>query len=325
LVIFALGLTLPNRGLDVAGLQRDFGNAIEELRTGLGPSTEATIAQQSDQREALWYNPVRQVELFLAEVMKSIWMVFMSVFKFIWNFLLRIVLVFVMGSVLAALAIMLVFAKFLDVRAGGALFWSTLLIMLCLLTLASAESYTQLVPPVVIMLVIAVGLVANTKSIQMNRPVWKYHPVYYELMCDLASTPHRRLSQSEVRETIVRAIDGIGGTDTSRLADTIERRLVDDALLTPLADGGYRANYCKRLGLLHLFVAAMATIYLLNGGFGVVELIPDNFPIIGNLDEAAIALGVFGWIGRLAQQDRAERDGERTDSAIPSGFPPIVR
>jgi len=31
----------------------------------------------------------------------------------------------------------------------------------------------------------------------------------------------------------------------------------------------------------------LAVIYLLNPGAGIFELIPDNLPIIGNLDEAA--------------------------------------
>ena len=35
-------------------------------------------------------------------------------------------------------------------------------------------------------------------------------------------------------------------------------------------------------------VAALAMVYLANPGAGVIELIPDNLPSIGNLDEAAI-------------------------------------
>jgi uncharacterized membrane protein YkvA (DUF1232 family) len=34
-------------------------------------------------------------------------------------------------------------------------------------------------------------------------------------------------------------------------------------------------------------IGMLALIYLLNPTAGVFELIPDNFPIIGNLDEAA--------------------------------------
>jgi len=41
-------------------------------------------------------------------------------------------------------------------------------------------------------------------------------------------------------------------------------------------------------------------VYLINPGAGFLEIIPDNFPIIGNLDEAAacaIILAVFRYYG----------------------------
>ena len=34
------------------------------------------------------------------------------------------------------------------------------------------------------------------------------------------------------------------------------------------------------------FTAIVSVIYLLNPTFGMIELIPDNIPVIGNLDEA---------------------------------------
>lgn len=42
----------------------------------------------------------------------------------------------------------------------------------------------------------------------------------------------------------------------------------------------------------------VALVYLANPGAGVIELIPDNLPVIGNLDEAgAIALLVASFKG----------------------------
>ena len=35
-----------------------------------------------------------------------------------------------------------------------------------------------------------------------------------------------------------------------------------------------------------LLLGAISALYLLNFGVGIVEFIPDNFPLIGNLDEA---------------------------------------
>lgn len=55
--------------------------------------------------------------------------------------------------------------------------------------------------------------------------------------------------------------------------------------------------------------AVIAVIYLLNPDAGILELIPDNIPIVGNLDEVAATLlllkiaAYFGWtpFGRKRQ------------------------
>lgn len=39
-------------------------------------------------------------------------------------------------------------------------------------------------------------------------------------------------------------------------------------------------------GIIVAVIAAFCAVYLFNPTMGVIELIPDNFPIIGNLDEA---------------------------------------
>ncbi len=36
-------------------------------------------------------------------------------------------------------------------------------------------------------------------------------------------------------------------------------------------------------------IAVFCGIYLINPGFGFIELLPDNLPVIGNLDEATMA------------------------------------
>ena len=39
--------------------------------------------------------------------------------------------------------------------------------------------------------------------------------------------------------------------------------------------------------LIVALIGIISAMYLFNFGIGIIELIPDNFPIIGNLDEAA--------------------------------------
>jgi hypothetical protein len=46
-----------------------------------------------------------------------------------------------------------------------------------------------------------------------------------------------------------------------------------------------------------LLIAFSGLIYLLNPGMGIFELIPDNLPLVGNLDEGGAAMLV--WYGLL--------------------------
>lgn len=73
----------------------------------------------------------------------------------------------------------------------------------------------------------------------------------------------------------------------------------------------------------------LSLVYLLNPGAGVFELIPDNFPIIGNLDEAAavaIILAAFRYYGidltsflgrgvRGSSQSSDKKDGPESPSS----------
>ena len=42
--------------------------------------------------------------------------------------------------------------------------------------------------------------------------------------------------------------------------------------------------------ILTFMAGLVGLVYLLNPGAGIIELLPDNAPIIGNLDEAAATL-----------------------------------
>lgn len=46
-------------------------------------------------------------------------------------------------------------------------------------------------------------------------------------------------------------------------------------------------------------MAAVGFIYILNPTFGILEFIPDNFPIIGNIDEGLAALLVWAGLVEL--------------------------
>ena len=49
-----------------------------------------------------------------------------------------------------------------------------------------------------------------------------------------------------------------------------------------------------------IHVAGLTSLlYLLNIGVGVIELIPDNIPIVGNLDEAAATILLINYLRYL--------------------------
>jgi uncharacterized membrane protein YkvA (DUF1232 family) len=42
------------------------------------------------------------------------------------------------------------------------------------------------------------------------------------------------------------------------------------------------------------FVGFLAFVYLVNPTFGVFELLPDNIPLVGNIDEATASMVLLG-------------------------------
>jgi hypothetical protein len=72
-----------------------------------------------------------------------------------------------------------------------------------------------------------------------------------------------------------------------------------------------------------IFLGVLSALYLINPGAGVFEFIPDNLPLIGNLDEAAAVvlllncLAYFG-IDLRGFFERKSPAAERPDS-LPQG------
>ena len=71
--------------------------------------------------------------------------------------------------------------------------------------------------------------------------------------------------------------------------------------------------------ILILGVAAVAIIYIGNPGAGFIELIPDNVPIIGNLDEAGAVLILISVLRHYGVDPT--RLLVRDDEAKPKGIP----
>jgi uncharacterized membrane protein YkvA (DUF1232 family) len=57
-------------------------------------------------------------------------------------------------------------------------------------------------------------------------------------------------------------------------------------------------KFLKNIGV--FLIGGIALIYLINPTAGIIEIIPDNLPLVGNLDEAAataILLSAFNYYG----------------------------
>lgn len=59
-----------------------------------------------------------------------------------------------------------------------------------------------------------------------------------------------------------------------------------------------------------LSFALAGFVYILNPGAGIFELIPDNIPLIGNLDEAGAAMLIWYGLLEILESRRRRKDSE---------------
>jgi len=71
--------------------------------------------------------------------------------------------------------------------------------------------------------------------------------------------------------------------------------------------------------IMMMVLGAAAVVYLINPTFGIFELLPDNLPLIGNIDEAAattLFIGVLSYFGitlpRIFQRPSQEQKDDRS-------------
>jgi len=78
----------------------------------------------------------------------------------------------------------------------------------------------------------------------------------------------------------------------------MEEKQKSKDVFTPLSKRGWPKWFVYVISLLGL-------LYLLNPTAGLLELIPDNLPWVGNIDEGAAAMAV--WYGILESRSRKNR------------------
>ncbi|MCY4023365.1 MAG: DUF1232 domain-containing protein [Anaerolineaceae bacterium] len=94
--------------------------------------------------------------------------------------------------------------------------------------------------------------------------------------------------------------------------------------------GSSRRNLLSQL--LALFAGALAALYLVNPTAGFLELLPDNLPLIGNLDEAGASLlliNVLAFYGidlnRFGRRKRKNGGESHSGGALASGTDTPIR
>ena len=68
-----------------------------------------------------------------------------------------------------------------------------------------------------------------------------------------------------------------------------------------------------------IIAAILSVIYLVNPGAGIIEFLPDNLPLIGNLDEAtatAVLLACARYFGLDLARFFGRKDEGKDDSVI---------
>lgn len=65
--------------------------------------------------------------------------------------------------------------------------------------------------------------------------------------------------------------------------------------------------------IVYIAGAALSALYLLNPGAGVIELLPDHLPLVGNLDEAAFLGLLIACIRGLRRPKLGQTDSRALD------------
>lgn len=80
------------------------------------------------------------------------------------------------------------------------------------------------------------------------------------------------------------------------------------ALSEPLSKHGWPTWLVYTLGVI-------GVIYLLNPTLGILELLPDNLPLIGNLDESVAVMLVLAGIVEMLEGKKVRQSGKEQDKS----------
>ena len=258
-----------------------------------------------------WINPLGALKALLGFIAWYMWQIFVALGQ---------VLLWVLSpAALLAGILLLVFAMKADVKSGVVLVIAVLLLVEMGLvvqgsTMLRGRSY---VIAGSLALLVSLCFAVNWRAIWLNVDVSHLHPASYGIVADLAK--HRKsITRNTIKEQCLDRVpeqvkrEFGAETVTGRVID----RLSEEEILVPQEDGTYRLGVRKQLGLFDVVLAMVALLWLANPTMGVVE-IPDNLPLVGNIDEALFAFGLVRVYRKYRADMRQIRREKRAES--PSG------
>ena len=269
------------------------GMAAPYLKTTIGldgPSVESPAYEQpakDGSSSGGWFdrwNPITKVRQLLREVMGFV----VRLVRLALGILLSLVGV---AAILAGL-VLLWAAVQVDLKSGVVFLMGLILLVVSALALKGAGPQAVHVGFGIAAVWVSLALAVNWASLRVSGDITEFHPDAYEIVCALAK--EESFSRSTLQERIRDQLPQAASVPQSvaLAADAALVRLKEERIIREMADGRYQLMIAKRLRFLDVLLACIALIWLANPTCGVLE-IPDNLPLVGNIDEALAAFLLF--------------------------------
>jgi len=260
---------------------------------------------------------------------------FWGILSLLWGYFLLLVqvalIVVVVLLILALLPVLLlVFWAMIaaDLKSGIVLILGALLLLVAGGGAAVAPDMPAYAAFGALLLVASLAFATNWGGLRLNGDISDMHPAFYDTMTTLGRRP--LVTKSTLYDALENAyrLQQNGEALPVLLRDAMESRLLKEQLVIPEDANTYRVGLRKRLKLRDGLLAMLALTYLTYPSLGVFELVPDNLPLIGNLDEAFMIWLLATYIYPRWKADRQEvRQGSICgDTQGPTsqlGLPPV--
>ena len=135
---------------------------------------------------------------------------------------------------------------------------------------------------------------ANYENLTVNGDLSRVSPEYERIYVALRRSPGFTKGLIEVTKAREIAAEQVGEDKAKQILDFLADR---DGVLIRVGED-YRLGREKKLTVGTALMAVASFFYLLNPGFGFVDLIPDSLPVAGNVDEAAATALLLRAVGK---------------------------